>query len=308
MRLARLIPVLALALIATFARAGDAEAQAALKQAYDHWRDPDPAEALRLAESALAANPTSQVVRVQIQLFIGSLHQVKTGNLDAALERYDQIITSLVGATDPQLRQLKADAMVRKGNILYAERDDPEGALRLFNAAHETYQLSSTVDTFSQLAYRLGRQGHRPQADRDKFMDFALKGAEEAITLAPRQFPNDATRLANSVAKYKLQLCIVQTAMGQAEAAQRTWASIEQDKLTDAALYQRAVLHALKSEDDQAMDVLRRFMATRPAGAEGLKARNQLRKFIRTEPDFERLRSRPDWAELSTDEPDGRGR
>src|SRR5690606_33567214 len=106
-----------------------------------------------------------------IELFIGSLHQVKTGNVDAALERYDRVIRSLVNVDDPGLRQLKADAMVRKGTLLYSEKDDPEAALRLYKSAHETFQLSTTVDSTSQLAYRLGRDTARPQADRDKFMN-----------------------------------------------------------------------------------------------------------------------------------------
>lgn len=300
MKLARSF-LLALALAAP-ALAGDQEAQTLLRQAYDHWKDPEPAEALRLAEEALAQNPTNKVLRTQIDLFIGSLHQVKTGNVDAALEKYDQVIRSLVGVTDNQLKQLKADAMVRKGTLLYSEKDDPEGALRLYKSAHEAFQLSTTVDSTSQLAYRMGRDTGRPEADRTKFMDVALKAAEEAIALAPRERA-DAARQAANIAKYKLQLTIVLTALGRADDAQATWASVDQSKLTDASLYQQAVLHAVKGEADQATELLKRFMATRPAGDEGTVARNQLRKFIRTEPDFAALRERADWKELIEDEP-----
>lgn len=302
MKVVRFIPLILLALCVSLARAGDNEARGLLKKAYDHWNDPQPTEALALADQALAQNPTDQVLRTQIQLFIGSVHQVKTGDLDQALSRYDAIIQALVGVTDNQLKQLKAEAMTRKGNILYSEKDDAEGALRLYSAAHEAWQLSTTVDTASQLAYRLGRSEGRPAADKAKFMDFALKASREAVQLAPRQFAGDATRQANNLAKCKLQLTIVLTALGQTDEANTVWGSIEQDKLTDAALYQRAMLHALKNEADQATDCLKRFMATRPAGNDGKKARNQLRKFIRTEPDFATLRAREDWHELITDE------
>lgn len=303
MNLARLLTPAALALaLAAPAFAGDQEAQALLRQAYDHWKDPDPTEALRLAEEALAQNPTSKVLRTQIELFIGSLHQVKTGNVDAALERYDRVIRSLVNVDDPGLRQLKADAMVRKGTLLYSEKDDPEAALRLYKSAHETFQLSTTVDSTSQLAYRLGRDTARPQADRDKFMNVALKAAEEAILLAPRERA-DAARQAANLAKYKLQLVIVLTALGRTDEAKAQWESIDPSKLTDATLYQQAILHALHGEADQATDCLKRFMATRPAGDEGVVARNQLRKFIRSEPDFAPLRAREDWKELVEDEP-----
>lgn len=294
--------VLVLALAAP-AFAGDQEAQTLLRQAYDHWKDPEPAEALRLAEEALAQNPTNKVLRTQISLFIGSLHQVKTGDIDAALARYDQVIQSLVGVTDPQLKQLKADAMVRKGTLIYSEREDADGALRLYKSAHEAYQLSTTVDTASQLAYRMGREESRQEADREKLMDFALKAAQEAVQLAPRQFSGDASRQANNLAKCKLQLAIVLTALGRADEAQATYDSIDPSKFTDACLYQQAVLHALKGEADQATETLKRFMSTRPAGDEGAVARNQLRKFIRSEPDFAALRARDDWKELNDDEP-----
>lgn len=303
MKLARILTPAVVALaMATPAFAGDQEAQGLLRQAYDHWKDPEPAEALRLAEEALAQNPTNKVLRTQIELFIGSLHQVKTGNVDAALERYDQVIRSLVGVTDPQLKQLKADAMVRKGTLLYSEKDDPEGALRLYKSAHEAFQLSTTVDSTSQLAYRLGRDPNRAEADRNKFMDVALKAAEEALALAPRERA-DAARQAANTAKYKLQLVIVLTALGRTDDARAQWDSLDQSKLTDAALYQRAVLHALRGEADEATEILKRFMATRPAGDEGVVARNALRKFIRSEPDFAPLRAREDWKELVEDEP-----
>jgi tetratricopeptide (TPR) repeat protein len=302
MKIARWVPIVLLTLCVSLARAGDTEAQGLLKQAYGHWGDPQPDQALRLAEQALAQNPTSQVVRTQILLFIGSLHQAKTGNLDAALEKYDQIIQSLVGTTDNQLKQLKAEAMVRKGNILYSEKDDAEGALRLYQSAHQTWQLSTTVNIASQLAYRMGREAGRKPEDRTKFMDFDLKAAQESVELAPRQFAGDANRQAANLAICKLQLAIVQQALGHADEAQATYASIQQDKLNEQSLYQQALYHALKSEADQATDCLHRFMATRPAGAPGLKARNQLRKFIRTEPDFAQLRTRDDWHDLVTDE------
>lgn len=288
--------------LATPAVAGDQEAFGLLRQAHERWNDPDPAEALRLANEALAQNPTSKVIRTQILLFIGSLHQVKTGNLDAALERYDQIIQSLVAVTDPQLKQLKADAMVRKGNILYAERDDAAGALKLYQSANETNQLSTTQDTASQLAYRMGRDPARGQQDRQKFMDVALKASREAVQLAPRQFQGDEARQAGNLAKCQLQLVIVLTALGQGDEAQTVWDSIDKARFADAALYQRALLAALRGQADDATALLKQFMSTRPAGEDGRTARNQLRKFIRSEPDFAALRARPDWKELVDDE------
>jgi len=302
-RLAPTLALLALALAAPLAAAGDAEAQKLLADAYKHWNDPTPAEALRLAEQALAANP-EKVVRTQVQLFIGSLHQVKTGDIDTALKIYDDIIQSNVGAQDNNLKQLKADAMVRKANILYSEKDDTEGALRLMSSAHQTWPLSTTAEIASQFFYRQARMGGIAEADRVKAFEGALKLAEEALQLAPSQFgdPKLADRRAKHVAKCKLQLAIVQLGAGKTAEGQATFDSIVQADLNDACLYQWATFLALKGDGDGATEKLTRFMATRPQGPEGAKARNQLRKFIRTEPDFASLRGRADWKPLLEDE------
>jgi tetratricopeptide (TPR) repeat protein len=294
---------LALAATATSALAGDKEAKDLLKQAHEHWSDPEPTKALELADQALKANPTDATLKAQIDLFIGSLHQAKTGDFDKALEKYDAIIRSLVNTQDVGLRQIKAQAMVRKGTILYTERDDAEAALRLYQSAHQAFQLSTTVDTASQLAFRLGRNPSRPDNEKKTFMDFALKSAQEAVQLAPREQKNNPDAQAKNIAKCKLQLAIVLTALGQTEEAQKVWGEVDQAHLTDSTLYQRSILHALRGEADQATDCMKRSLAARPAGKEGAQARNQLRKMIRTEPDLATVRAREDWKDLVTDEP-----
>lgn len=291
--------LLGLAVGAPSARAGDKEAQALYEQAYKRWSDPEPAEALRLAAAALQENPSDQALRCQIELFIGSLHQAKTGNFDAAIEKYDHIIRTLVGATDAKLRQLKANAMVSKGTILYTERDDADAALRLYQSAHEAFQLSTTVDTASQLAFRMGRNPARPDSEKKTFMDFALKSAQEAVQLAPRELRAEPQAQRRRVAKCRLQLVIVLTSLGKTDEAQAEWAKIDAADLTDSTLYQRAVLHALRGEAEPATDCMKRSMGLRSAAP----ARNQLRKMIRTEPDLAALRERPEWKELVTDEP-----
>lgn len=294
---------LALALCASTAQAGDKEARDLLKQAHEHWNDPEPTKALELAEAAAKAAPTDATLKHQIDLFIGSVHQAKTGNFDAALEKYDAIIRGLVNVTDAGLRQIKAQAMVRKGTILYTERDDAEAALRLYQSAHQAFQLSTTVDTASQLAFRLGRNPSRPDNEKKTFMDFALSAAREAVQLAPREQKNNPEAQAKNIAKCKLQLVIVLTALGQTAEAQKVWGEVDAAQLTDSTLYQRSILHALKGEADQATDCMKRSLAARPAGPEGLQARNQLRKMIRTEPDLAPVRGRDDWKDLVTDEP-----
>lgn len=301
-----LLPALAALVVAPLAFAGDKEANDILKKAYEHWNDAQPTEALRLANEALAANP-EKVVKTQVQLFIGSLHQVKTGDLDAALKIYDDIIQANVGATDNNLKQLKADAMVRKANILYSEKDDKEQALRLMSSAHQLWPLSTTAEIASQFFFRQGRMHDKGAADKQKALEGALKLAEESITLAPSQFQGEKLkdRLAKHTAKCKLQLAICQLGMEKKTEAEATFASINQADMNEAHLYQWATYLAIKGDADGATEKLTRFMATRPAGPDGAKARNQLRKFIRTEPDFQALQKRPDWKTLTEDEPEG---
>jgi tetratricopeptide (TPR) repeat protein len=294
----RIASLALLGALAMTAHAGDAEAQKMLQDALKHWSDPTPAEAVRLCEGALAAHPTNQALVVNIKLSLGKLHQ-KDGNFDKALTQFDDIIQSLVGTEDPLLKQLKADAMCCKGTILYSEKDDAAAALQLYQSAHRTFQLSTTIDTVSQLAFRMGRDTNRPASDRKTFMDLALGAAREAVTLAPRQYPNDEVRRTANLNKCKLQLVIVLTALADPTAAQ-TWGEVQQDKLGDQSLYQLGILHALKGEADAATDAVRRSLHLPARGTPG--ARNQLRKFIRTEPDFKDLRARPDWKELTEDE------
>lgn len=281
-------------------RAGDKEAEKLLEEAYGHWNDPEPKAALDLAEKALRAGPESPVVRSKIQLFMGSLHQAKTGDLERATAIYDDLIRSTAGTKDMMLRQLRAQAMVRKGNIVYAEKQNIEEALQLFEAAHSNFQLATSADTASQLCLRMARERTgRSDTAKKSLLERAERLAREAIARAKDEFSRDPDRRAAFEAKAKLQLVLVLTATGKGKDADEAWASLEQARLGDAGLYQLAVLDAMKGQADAATEKLKRFMDTRPTA----KARNQLRKFIRTEPDFTDLRARDDWKVLVEDEP-----
>ena len=278
--------------------AGDDEAMAKLREAYGHWYDEDPAECLRLAEEAWEAEPEDQVLRMQILQFTGSIHHVKTGDLDEAVEYYDQIIRALAGVQDSRLRQIKADVMVRKGNIIYSEHDDAQGALRMYMSAHQTWPLSTTAEICSQFCYRMGRNEQLHERDRATNLELAERLAREAIELAPNQFQEEAAR-APWLNKYRLQLTLVLTARGNAEEAAATYEEINFNALTENSLYQQAVYQALQDNPEMAADCLRQFMATRP----NAQTRNQLRKFIRTEPDFSDYVGGNDWNDLTDDEP-----
>ena len=301
---------LALALIALAplaARAGDKEAQDALTQAQQAWTaGKEPQEVLALFDQAEAHKPSSRVLQFFIKLNRAQFVQGKVGDLEQALGIYDQIIRGLINLpeSEGQLRQIKSQAMANKANLVYAEKNDEEMAFQLYKSAAMLYPSARISETASQFMFRLSRNaGRRTDAQRKEILELGLKLAEEALKFAPNEFPDPARR-APWQAKFQLQLAIMQHAAGKPDEARQTFAQIQQDSLQPASLYQQAVWNALEGKPDEALRCLTEFMKTRPEGEAGLKARNQLRKFIRGEPDFKGLLQQPGWKELVEDEID----
>lgn len=276
------------------ARADDGEAQRLLREAYDHWKDETPDRCLELTEQALAAGPDTPFVRAQVLLFLGSLHQVKTGKLDAALACYDEVTTLLEKDGSDPARRLLAQALVRRANIVYAEQDDHDAALELFRRAQEAVPLATTADMASQLCYRVGR-GATDAAERARWLELALTLADEAVGTARSgggrgRPPGDGggrseevqRRIKAARARFELQRVIVLEALDRKDEASAAWAALDAGDLDENAHYQLAILHAVRGDLPKAAEALREAMKTRPTPA----TRNQLRKYIRTEPDL----------------------
>lgn len=280
------------------ALADDAEAKKLLGQAYERWNDPTPDRALELGEQALAAVTSDRLLRGQTLLFVGSLHQVKTGRLDDALARYDELLLLLSDDASDGSRRLRAQALVRKANIIYAERDDAEGAIELYRQAQELMHLASTADTASQLCYRVGREAKRPAEERARWLEMAHALALEAVETFTARTAEGGARRNAIMAKFRLQLVIVLEALGRERDADAEWSRIAPAHLDDNCHYQLAILHALRGEPDAARASLERAMALRPT----VDTRNQLRKYLRTEPDLQGCLAREDWRALVTDE------
>ncbi|MCO5166363.1 MAG: hypothetical protein M9894_08365 [Planctomycetes bacterium] len=303
---------LAIASTAAPALADDTEAQRLLAQAYERWRDDTPDRCLELAEQALAAPPSTPLVRGQVLLFLGSLHQVKTGRLDDALACYDEVEALLQDDPGEPARRLRVQALTRKANIIYAEKDDHAAAIELYRQAQEVLHLASTADTASQLCYRVGRGAADP-AERARWLDMALTLAQEAVDSVEQvrarrdgqqggrqggEGARGGARRGAFAAKFRVQLVLVLEALERKEEAAAVWAEVAPDDLDDNAQYQLALLRALRGDLDGAAEALRRSMATRPTAS----TRNQLRKYVRTEPDFQAALEREGWQDLVKDE------
>lgn len=288
-------------------RADDGEAQRLLREAYERWHDETPDRCLELTERALAARPDSSFVRAQVLLFLGSLHQVKTGQLEAALACYDEVTRLLEEDASDPARRLLAQALVRKANIVYAEQDDHEAALELFRRAQEAVPLATTADMASQLCYRVGRGATDP-TERARWLELALTLADEAVGTARsgggRRRPDGGgpgeqhQRTRAALARFELQRVIVLEGLGRKDEATAAWSAVDPADLDDNALYQLAILHAVRGDLPSAAEALRRAMKTRPTPA----TRNQLRKYIRTEPDLTGAVGLEEWRDLVTDE------
>lgn len=266
-----------------------------MSRAYERWNDADPRVVLEAAEAALAAGPRDRLLRAQVLLLLASVHQVKTADTEQALRRLEELEALLEGDESEAGRRMLADALVRRASLLYAERDDPRGALACFRRAQVARFQASTSDSVSQLLFRLGRDPARPAAERREHLELALALSREAVHEAPR---GQEARPRAARARYRLQLVLVLEALGRKGEAADAWALLRRDDLDDNALYLRGVLHALRGEPDPAREAFEKALALRATPA----ARNALRRYLRGEPDARPLLARPDWAKLAQDE------
>ncbi len=276
--------------------ADDKEAIRLYGEATKHWRDPDPSKAVAFAEKAVDA-ADSKKIRLSALLLLGRAHSARTGNLDAALKAYDEIIESVSPARkgDRAFDGLRADALLSKGNILYAERDDTPGALRCYSLSYDTLPSSSNTDVLSQVLLRQAwpKRAEDPNKARAE-LEKALNYSKEAVHLE-----RSGRKRPELLAKYRLQLLIVLTVLERKDDAEKLRAKLDESKLGGNSNYQRAQLSALEGKGGDAVAAfLEAAMKERPT----IKTRNQLRNFIRSDPFFASLRAAENWKPLVTNE------
>jgi tetratricopeptide (TPR) repeat protein len=293
------------ALAPSLALAGDKEAMDLYQQAAQHWKDPDPAQAVGLAEKALA-QAQSKKMKTNVLVMLGQLHQGKTGDFEKALTYYEEVIRSVLSANekDNSLLSLKAQALLGKGTILYSEKDDVDGALAAYQGAPKNYPSAQSADTLGQLCYRIGRDPNKSMDARAKQLEYSEKLSVEAL----HHDEKNTNKAGNAprTAKYRLQLAIVLLAQGKTDESAEVWKNTEQDKLDANAFYQLAIYEALQGKDAAAVGATLRKCLT-PDVRPKARARNQLRKFIKTEPDLSKFLTDKGWKDLVTDEPEDKG-
>ena len=233
----RILPKLSLVLtclLACFSASGDdTRALELLEEAGTEWSEPGIDHVLEILWEA-RAEAQSLATRKRVELHLASYLQAKVGLLDEAEALFDDVIVSLVGVEDPLLRRIKADAMLRKGNLVYAKSinsgvADPratESAFQLYIASNQTHRRATTADIASQLSYRMATDGQRTPLIRQKILEQAEKLSQEALEVSSYEFEGAPDEEREALARFRLQLAIVWHEQGKTEEAQTFYASI----------------------------------------------------------------------------------
>jgi tetratricopeptide (TPR) repeat protein len=322
--------VLAGALTA-WAGGGDFMANRHYERAIESW-DSDPSKALASLEKALGVLDVSDGLKAGILLSKGRLLVAKLGDPAAAEPVFDEVLSlvptkrhkdrwEVLGRAiaqaegDPRYEErlpslkneyadlsnqlnFKAQAMVAKANLCYAERGEVERALRIYLGANYTWESAMTCDVASQFCYRVSREAERPQELQRDLLQRAEEFSLESLRLVPLQVADEAERL-GLIARYLLQLAIVYRARGAVVTSDMLAAIIDPTLLGPESLYQQSVFAAVRGDDEGARTLMKMFFDdTRPTK----ESRNDLRKFVRSEPDLQHLVELDSWKYLVTDE------
>lgn len=293
-----ILATLLTALGAGLAQADDKAANLHFRKAVRAWNDPDTSKAAAAFAKA-SSEATSPAMRIRCMFYEGQFHQAKTGNFKRALEVYAKVVKEGLAAGNKQLKGMASAAQLSIGAIKYTESLNHAQALKDFGAALKIAPNASAHDFMSQVHFRVGRDKKLADTKRREHLMAAEKSARAAVKLLS-QMPLRGKR-AIYMSKLRLQLTIVLAAQGLKAQADREWKQIEPHHLNNNTLYQLAILHSVQNKS--AADVarsLRRALSKklRPKA----KARNQLRRMIKSEPDLAKFLSRPDWKDIATAE------
>lgn len=283
--------------LASPAMATDNEAKRLFGEAHKAW-DGDPAKVQDLLEKAVA-EAESKALKLNLTLILGQFHQGKTGDFDAAIKAYQRVITGTIGDNSKNMRNFKAQALMNMGIVYYTRKHNLEEAVVKLTDSLELSPTCHTADNLSQLLYRLGRDPKRSEKARGLQLKKALKIARMSLELDKENADRASTPARR--AKLRLQLVIVLTAMGNTAEAEAEWKATKESDLKNNALYQLAILKALRGGNAAEVAApLKKSLEVRPSPV----ARNQIRWFIRTEPDLSKFLKEESWKELVTDEPE----
>lgn len=284
---------------ATPVEKSEAEADRLYQAATQGWSG-EPGQVVTLLEQSAAAAP-DKARRLRAVLALGIFRQGKLGDFPSAIKDHQRVVAETVGEKSAPLMQLKAQALKNLGIIYYTGQQNLDEAIVKLSDSIEVSATADAADVLSQVLFRVARDGKRSEKARKAQLESALKMARLAEKLSAENADKaKPAALAARNAKIKLQLAILFEALGRTKEAKQVFGEAEEKSLSDAGLYQAALLEALRGADAAAVAApLVEALGIRPSAA----ARNRLRWMIRTEPDLAKYRDDPSWKELVSDEP-----
>jgi len=284
---------------ATPAKKSAAESDRLYDAARAGWSG-EPGQVLTLLEQSAASAP-DKPRRLRALVALGIFQQGKLGDFTSATKSYQQVVAATVGEKDATLLNFKAQALKGLGIIYYTGEHNLDEAIVKLSDSIEVSATSHAADVLSQVLFRVAQDGKRSEKARTAQLESALRMARLAEKLSAENADKAKPAVvAARTAKIKLQLAVLFEALGRPSEAKQVYGEADEKSLGDEGLYQQALLLALRGGDAAAVAApLVEALGIRP----GAKARNQLRWFIRTEPDLAKYRADPSWKELITDEP-----
>ncbi|MDF1667833.1 MAG: hypothetical protein P1V97_39210, partial [Planctomycetota bacterium] len=179
-------------------------------------------------------------------------------------------------------RKVKAEAMAEKGSIVYVLENDAKKTIKLYNEAYALFRNWNYRDKASNLALHINR------------IDSALVWGEQAMVglkavidrahasknLTDAQKKQKLAQLDESLIKVKLQVATCHILKKNVKEADRLMKGVTKFGINHQ--YNLALYRAAQGKKDETFKALETFVKNRTS----IKARNQSRDFIETEPLF----------------------
>lgn len=278
----------------------------ALSHAKQKW-DKDPDKCHKLLVEALehtdpkAKEEKHRVLRMNVRHTLGRFYQGKRADFAEAKKQYQMMLRENGSSLPktPTILALKAKALMQLGVIYYTHDKNVGEAVTSFNDSYKTYSTPEAADRLSKLLLRQSRNpGLRPSLGKKK-LRLAEKVSREAIRVDKKDLTKSSSKAIR--ADYRLQLAMVLLARGKKVDAEQEFKAIKTEDFGNDSLYARALWTAMNDGDEAAVRAFLEKALDKELRPEP-EARNQMRWFIRTEPDFKKFLETPAWEKLLKDE------
>jgi hypothetical protein len=249
-------------------------ARSKLGQAYKLYQK-QPKRAAALTRESIKLSPNY----LQARKFLAWLYNVSLGELENAVVQYDWIIKNA------KKRKDKAEAMAEKGSIIFVLKNDAKATIKLYNQAYDLFRNWNYRDKAANLALHIKNVdkaliwGEQAQIGLEAVID----RAHESKAFSKKQKKQKLAQLEKDLIKVKLLIAtchLLKKNKMEADALMKGITTFDLNHQYNLALY-----HAADGFKEPTLKALTTFVKNRKS----VKARNQSRDFIETEPLFRKF-------------------